>query len=702
MRSTIALLWLSSCAVVPEALDPSAPTLGIELELVGNEGLGRKEILRALAFDLAEFEEQGYSRAAADDVAYALEAHYLSKGYRLAEVDELVTEPGGEVHLRLEVVEGPRTTIDEGAIRAEGVTAFKRAELLAFLNGPRLGTLGRGDLIFQESRVRTAVSAMAEEYAYRGYLDAKVAPIEITFSEDGKLANLTVRAEEGACYRVGRVRLAPGTPRLGDGSQLRRIVERFQFDEERKRRVFDPRLPFELRGELREMVAAEGRPDTRVTVSAARYAEAAEGPQVDLTITLEPGPLVTIGEIRFEGNELTGRNFLLSRLRLKPGDPFASPEARESLRRLYETSLFKSVAIDLVPSDDEQGDVVVRDLVVRLEEGPTREYWAEPGYGSYELFRLGIGARERNLLGTGRQLRAKATVAIRAVRAEVALTDPWFFGTDLILDVPLNFNQREHPSFVSRSTAVGPQWTKQWDGHRHSTSFGYKFKRSEVQDVEIVDALVAAALEDVDLSSINVVQRLDRRDNIFLPSSGSFASLSLEWGDRSIGSELDYVRTDLNLRAYRELIEDKLVLASAFRTGLIMPHGEDETIPLQERYFNGGENTVRAFGEEDLGPHDREGNPLGGEAQTIANLELRYRIRDVEFEGFEVALFADAGNVVGDASDWARFEDMRYGLGLGVRYILPVGPLRLDVGWNPEAEDGEDEFVPHFALGISF
>lgn len=702
MKHLSSLLLLAACSVVPEAIDPSVPEVGIELVIVGNENVSRGDALKALSFDLSEFESQGYSRAAADDVAYALEAHYLSLGYRLAEVEEKLTQEGDSVHLHLTVVEGPQTIVDEDAIRAEGVTVFTQEEVVAFFNGPRLGTLGRGDLIFQDSRVRGVASSMIDEYVHRGYLDVEVEGVEVSFSEDGTRALLSVKAVEGARYDVGRIAFAEGTERAGDPS----LFDKYRFDEKAGgRRVFDPRLPFELRGELREVLASEGHPDSRVTVEAEKNVESSA---VDLTITLEPGPLVKLGEIRFEGNELTGRAFLLSRMHLESGAPFTSTAARASLNRIYNTGLFKSATFTLVPTGDEEGqDPVVRDLVVAIEEGPTREYWLEPGYGSYELLRLTLGGREKNLFGTGRQLRAETTAAIRALRAEAAFTDPWFFGTELIFEVPVKFERRDHPSFVGTSTGIGTTWTKQWDGHRHTTSFGYQFKRSEVDDVEIVDALAAEALADVDLSSLIIAQRLDRRDNIFLPTSGHLAQLAVEWGDRSIGSELDYIRANLKLAGYHSLIEDELVLAAALRTGVIVPRGQDNTIPLQERYTNGGGNTVRAFSEDDLGPQDSAGNPLGGEAQTVLNIELRQQLAAFEeFPGwtksFEIALFADAGNIAADASEWAEFKDIRHGYGIGLRYLLPVGPLRLDVGWNPDPGPGEDEFVPHFALGISF
>ncbi len=697
MRRLLPFLVLAAgCGSVPVIDELRAPSLDFTLELEGNQAFDDAQLTRAIAFDLGEFQDQGYARAAGDDAAFALEIHYRGRGYRLAAV-EYEVGPGARLLLRVE--EGPQTTVDEEGIAAQGVTVFDRDDLLAFFNGPRLGTLGRGDLLYIAERVRGVPAAMVDEYAFRGHLDAEVDAVEVTFSEEGTRAHLSLTAREGQQYRVGRVHLAPDTPAVGDAAHLAQLLERFEVEEDAPR-VYDPRLPFELRGALREYLASLGRPDAVVDVEPVVNLEAAGGPRVDLKVTLAPGPEVTIGALAFEGNEITRDRFIASRLLLGLGDRFDSQKLRASLSRLHRTGLFRSVDLQLRPSGQETPEAATRDLVVVVEEAPTREYFAEPGYGSYELLRLRVGAREKNLWGTGRKLRAEATAAMRALRGEVVLTDPWLFGTDLIGDLPFDYDERENPSFTGRSTGWGAFVTKEWGSSRTATTFGPKFRRSEVFDVDVVDAEVLDALETVDLSSLSVTHKIDRLDNVLMPGAGTFVQASFEWGDETLGSELDFTRSELTLRRYQPLVEGQLYLAAAARAEVVAPHGRDDSIPLQERVFNGGENTVRAFGQDDLGPKDREGNPLGGEARTVFNLELQRRLG--ASGNLELALFADAGTVAADASDWLDLDDLRVGYGLGLRYRLPVGPIRLDLGWNPDRREGEDELVLHLALGIAF
>ncbi len=125
--------------------------------------------------------------------------------------------------------------------------------------------------------------------------------------------------------------------------------------------------------------------------------------------------------------------------------------------------------------------------------------------------------------------------------------------------------------------------------------------------------------------------------------------------------------------------------------------GEATAIPIDERFFNGGADTVRSFGERELGPHDNHGHPVGGEFFTVFNIEYTFPILG-ELQG---AIFTDAGNLLPTSED-VGLNDMRYAVGAGLRYKLPVGPIRLDYGVNPDPRPFEDFGAFHFSFGFAF
>ncbi len=706
MRRVPLLILLASVAGACRSTE--LPGLGADrgftFSVEGNEAFGDAVLERALAFELAEYARAEFSRALADDAAYQAQVYYRTRGFPFAEVEDEVEETDEGPHLVLRVIEGPRTVVKDDAIEVVGVTVFPREEVRALFEGPRSGSFGGGDLLFVADRVSTVSGKLRSAYVARGFLDAAVSPVQVRFSEDRTQANLTLNVTEGPRYVVGDVTLAhesPPTPDELEPLDWERLFATVRTDADGKPRAYQPRVPWELRGTLVEALKLRGHPDPEVEVTA--ELDPAEA-RADLTVLVVPGPVARVGAVAVEGNERTRQSFMRSRLALEPGDRWTVDAERASLRGLYETGLFRRVDVALeelpAPADDAEQvavDEVERDLQVRVEELPPRELWVEPGYGSYELLRLRAGLRDRNLFGTGRQLSLEAAGAIKTFRARLGLTDPWLFRTDLIGDLSVDFEQRVNPSFTERNTGFGAFVTREWTDS-HASTFGYQFRRSDLLEFDEITGEVEAALSDVDLSSLRLSHRFDTRVPIFVPQAGSYVEGSLEWGTKAIGSELDFLRTTLFASTYVRLREST-VLATALRGGVIRPLEADEPIPLQERFFNGGENAVRSFQEDELGPKDPSGDPVGGQTYKTWSLELRQRVGDTSFE---LAGFYDVGDVRSDSSDWASLDGLDSAFGLGLRYQLPVGPLRLDVAWNPDPDESEAEVVLHFALGIAF
>jgi len=711
MRWTAAILglaWLGACRNVAPA-ELLGRGRAFELAVEGSDALGRATIERAIAFELDEFERSGFDPSFADDAAFQALLLYREQGYPWAEVDFALEEAGERPRLVLRVSEGPRVLLDEERFAVQGARELARDEVLSLFLAERGGLLAGDEQAYVADRVEAGRAALERAYLDRGYQEVRVPPPQVRFSEDRTRARLSVTVEEGPRYVCGDVAWDGSELPPALRAELRAEAERFPLGEETKdgaaaeRRPYTPRVPFELQAALLEHLADAGRPDAAVEVTPEPEPERAGRRAVALRVRVSPGPAVVVGALAVRGNERTRAELVLSRLRLSPGDPWSHARVQESVRRLYRTGLFRRVDLEARgPGEEDAGGTLVRDLDVVVDEAPTRELFVEPGYGSWELFRLKAGLRERNVLGSGRQLRVEGDVAVRALRGQIALRDPWLFenDVDLVGDLTLTYDERQNPAFTHRSTGAGAFVTEEWS-EDESTTLGYQFRRSAIFDVDVLDAEldeVNDALDDVDLSSIRLSHRSDRRDNPLLPTRNTYLETSLEWGDRSLGSELDFLRGKLTLAGYRSF-GPRTVLAAAFRTGVIRPLGPADTIPLQERFFNGGENTVRSFLESELGPADSDGNPLGGEAFHVANLELRRRLGETHLE---LALFYDVGDLVAEAADWGHFGDLRSGVGLGLRYILPIGPLRLDVATNPDPHEGEDDFAVHFAIGFAF
>jgi outer membrane protein assembly factor BamA len=189
----------------------------------------------------------------------------------------------------------------------------------------------------------------------------------------------------------------------------------------------------------------------------------------------------------------------------------------------------------------------------------------------------------------------------------------------------------------------------------------------------------------------------------------------------AVGSELDFLRATGRISCYlpfapepvalvgeeldKSALErwfERTLLAFGGRSGIVYPLKTGGTstalaIPIDERFFSGGATTVRSFDERDLGPHDPGGDPIGGEFFTIFNVEYTFPL----YQELLGAVFVDAGNLLPDARS-PGLNDMRYGIGVGLRYNLPIGPVRLDYGVNPSPRGDEAFGAFHFSFGFAF
>ncbi len=647
-----------------------------------------REIVSAEVGDVARKE---WARSVVDDGAFAIERFYAGEGFAFAKVEyEIVKADEGTNRAVFRVEEGPRVALD--SIRFDGATALKHELLESFF--PKLP---RGFISFDEARedskhrrhdppwwVESEFESAAgdlEDYYYRnGYLDAQLAPPVYTFDGERRYASVVIGVSEGVRSQLTKV-LLEGAPK-DCLPALQRAAASFQ------RLAYSSLLAGAVRAKLEEVLASLGYPDGKAI---AGVTEQGENGETTTTFTIEAGPRVKLSAIEIRGTKRTLRGTVLGMLKLEPGDVYSSDKVRESFRTLYQSGIFSSVQVELAPGTEPE-----RALVVELKEDSASEFYVEPGYGSYERLRLGAGWRYKNLFGTGRSVELDGTLSELAQSGRISLVTPRFLGSDLRATTSVFASRREEPSFTSNDTGLGWILSRRLN-RRLSANLGYQFRHSSASNIDVTGPALPDLTDKVQISSIALTPVYDTRDSVFVPTDGSLSKATFEFADAAIGSELDFLRLRLSYSDYYELWRDG-ILALSWRGGVIAPMHSTSDIPLQERFFNGGENTVRSFREDQLGPTDAQGNPVGGETSQVFSAELRQRL----VGNLEGALFLDAGNVQLQAADFFEASGFREGYGVGLRYVLPIGPIRLDYGINPDPRQGESSYVLHFTVGMAF
>ena len=255
--------------------------------------------------------------------------------------------------------------------------------------------------------------------------------------------------------------------------------------------------------------------------------------------------------------------------------------------------------------------------------------------------------------------------------------------------------EREEPSFTDFSQGVSASFDHAWTKFGNAR-LGYSFEARNGRDLDA--SLDTTVIDDFVVAKVFGELSYDRRDSPIFPERGHREVLRYELAQDAFGSEIEYSRLTFSgaFHVPLEMLGKHWALSFGVRSGIIWNLDQGE-LPVQERFYTGGEATVRSFKESELGPRTSLGKPRGGEYYNVLNAELRFPI----YRAFEGAAFADAGNVGNSASDFG-LSKLRYAIGGGLRLRLPIGPIRLDAGFNPDAESFEDDYAIHVSVGLPF
>jgi outer membrane protein assembly complex protein YaeT len=695
------LLLQAICFLLPGRWSASAAEdKPYSIAIRGNNSIPEKVLLKAAEAELQTFALRGYRKADIDDAAFQMRTAYLQAGFAFVIVDYIYDEKENFKEVIFNIDEGPKVFVRK-IIFKNNRRIPSEILLDIFLNSMKT-TGGRQEIIYVEAAVRDGLNRVRDHYRREGYIAAAVAPPVLFFNEDNSGVTISVTVKEGPRYLIRNVTLN------GDLiPELAPELEKIRNDLIGK--AYYVRQKLLLRTRLEDAYDAIGYADADIDLEVVRDNETGDTVMV---VEIQSGEKLRIADIVVSGNRTTKESFIRGRLQLAPGDIYTRKKRTESFRKLYDSGLFKKIDMELT----ETGDAGSRVLEVKVQELPGREYYIEPGWGSYEALRLRAGAFEKNLFGTGKNARIDGLVSIKGETITLSYTDPWLLQTDIAMNIPLYYERREEPSYTSEETGLGFLLLKRLS--RNLTLSGsYRYKMTQLFDINDGTPLLVNK-DDYNQGLLGIQAVWDNRNDFFFPTEGMRLSGGFDIALPALGSDIRFGRFTLGGRYFIKLPQE-YVLGLRVTTGLIIPINDQAYIPISERFFNGGDNTVRSYEHAELGPKDSTNEPVGGLGYNVFSIELRKRF----YRNFAVTVYADAGNVSPNISFLEKglqpytgrselfndtlsdfFREFKFGIGIGLQYLLPVGPIRFDLAYNPDPEEAwnEDSWVYHFSLGMSF
>jgi len=671
------------------------------IEFRGQQAFKEKELRTQLKEEITTIDDYGLSPARADDLAFFLEVFYRKHGYAKVNVHYVIESKN---RVRLDITEGPLMTLSK--VIFDGNTKESADKLFEYVVGPtreRYSKLQK-TLPFVAADMQEGANLVHRFYVAEGFLDSVVDPPRYVFHDQTNQVDVVIPIHEGRQYFFGITSFAGRT--IYDSETLRGQISDLLQQPYTDARVAD--IPRRIEAYYK----ARGYYDVKVDATAAPD-DAVNG-RVPVQVVISAGAVYHFDSVTVNGLDRLRPSYVIKRFSRLEGKTYSPDVLDERFRTLMKTGLFNLLQIKPVPVD---GHLLRLDI--SAEEAKSKEFGLSVGYGTYEGGIVGVQFRDRDLFGYGRPLTTSIEVSQRGYKGEILYEDPFFFDTDFAFKARLAAIRFDFDGYSKFDLGGRLEPT------RKITKYDEAGLIFSVRHVKIISADIKPVFlgdQNYFVNTLGFTNTLDMRESPFVTPRGFLINNTLDLASSAFGSDIQFIRGTIRTGYYLPfgpkaltpgVVEDKpgtplqrwfqqSWIGFGARAGIIHSltvsgPGEATAIPIDERFFNGGSDTVRSFGERDLGPHDHRGHPLGGEFFTVFNVEYTFPI----FGELQGAVFTDAGNLL-PTSEEPGLDDMRYAIGAGLRYKLPVGPIRLDYGVNPDPQPHEDFGAFHFSFGFAF
>lgn len=636
----------------------------IEIDILGVESLSKKDLLNIIN---AYFKDTINDNIIKDSVN-SLISFYRANGFIDVRIYPLIEQKESTWNIKYVINEGKRKFIEKLDINLPDVDKEIRTIII-----------NREGMPFIPDELESDRQRIENYLKNKGYYYAQVFPAEI--NEKDENVRISFQVKEGQLVKIKSFSFNVENDILRD--EALNLLKKYESE------IFNDSVFLEIKRKIREIYLKNGYPDT---VIEGRYEVKDNEAYIDISVN--PKTKKYFGKSIILGNKKTKTGFIYNRLLPKEDKSYNPYTLEEERQTLYKTGLFSRLDIISQTNDDRV------DTIYEVEEAPAGAFEFGLGYGEYEKAKGFAELSYINLFGMNKQIFSRIELSKLEERSYITYIDPWFWK-DLTLKASLNFENVKIKNIDTKDIIYKLK--------RYGFSAGFEKKFLDYFKAELLyeatysktwDVMPEVVISDIDIgeifvSGIKASLIYDSRDNPFDPKKGWLAGVTSKISSNFLGSEINFMKTSFYLNKYTEIM-NSLILAASIRAGWAWLYGNTKDLPISERYFLGGRDTVRGYAQNMLGPK-RDNQPTGGNAFLMGNIELRTYLG----KNFFLVNFLDFGNVwnrVGDINP----SDLKYTTGIGLRYKTPVGPVRIDYGYKLNRQKDETHGEIHFSIGHAF
>ena len=616
---------------------------------------------------------------------------FEEEGYLDAKITTRL-DPGskpGEVELVYELDPGKPIRVDQ--IRFEGNKEFSARQLRGVMETKEAWFLS---WLFDTGMLKNEILATDVErikayYYDNGYVNVRIDKPEVERGEDG--LDILIKIDEGEQFHFGQIRFVGDTytdKPMEEAELFKRIASEsgsiFRASHLRK----DVESLTDFFGD-QGFAFANVEPETTIVP---------QDKAVDVRFRVDRGKPVKIGRINITGNTKTVDKVIRRELKVNEQETFSATKLKKSKDALNRLGFFQGVNVTTRQSENE--DEI--HLLVDVKEGSTGTFSAGAGFSSDDQFLFNVRVSENNLFGRG--LRVVLNADVGSIRRNIYLsaTDPYFLDTQFLVSGTIFDYRLEFPDFSREALgmsvralypfeALGITHVGWFDLSDSRIGLEYRLEQAEISNVSLfAPPSVYAERGRQVISSIAPSFLRNTLNHAFDPTEGSYQDISLEFA--GVGGDTSYFRAEARARWFIPVLQVGSLGPLVFSTGGRIGWGIGEEgvsgyeIPLIDRYFPGGINSVRGYEVRTLGPREDVygplgeylgSEPIGGTNQLIVQSE--FIIPLVPQLGLRGVVFFDLGNAWLQ-KDGIDVGNLRYSVGGGVRWLSPFGPLRIEFG----------------------